>query len=151
MISRGLAGQLLRYGGTTLMSASVSFGLPLVLHEGLGVAPRLAVAIGFVCAFLLNFVSIRKLVFAKSNSADLRSDFIRFAIFSLLMRCIEYLSFLFLFGTVHLPYVLALGITLVFSTCIKFPAYKLLVFARKDKADDPSRWREPVIPQVGEG
>lgn len=130
MISRTLAGQLVRYGGATLASATVSFGLPLVLHEGLGAPPRLSVAIGFVCAFLLNFLSIRRMVFTKSGTGDIRSDFMRFAVFSLVMRSLEYVTFLFLFGTVHLPYSIALGMTLVLSTCIKFPSYKLLVFSR---------------------
>jgi len=125
---RELAVQLTRYGGLTVLSACVSIGLPILLHEVARLEERVAVAIALVCAFLLNFLGIRGFVFGKSGG--IRGDLARFLGTSIAFRLFEYVGFLLLFGQFGLDYIVALLIPLAISFCLKFITYKLFVFAR---------------------
>jgi putative flippase GtrA len=125
-VNRALARQMTRYLGTSVLSAAVSFGLPVLLHEVIGIDPRIAVAIGFVAAFAMNFVLIRRFVFARTSGA--RADLARFALTSLAFRGAEYLGFLLLFDSARLPYAAALLLTLGSSFCAKFFVQKHFVF-----------------------
>lgn len=115
-------GQIFRFGVMTAMSASVTVGLPIVLHEVFGVAPRHGAAIAFVVAFFMNFLSLRRLVFRSGGGAG--RDFATFAISSLVFRGGEYLAFLFLTGTIHMQYVIALLCVLTLSAMAKFFWYR---------------------------
>jgi len=122
------AGQLLRFGLATGLSAMVSLGVPAFLHEILGVEQKLAVAAGQLSVLLLNFVTIRLFVFRGNGSA--RGDFLRYLASAAAFRGLEYLTFLLLFELAGLFYLTALVITLATSTLIKFAWYRFLFAGR---------------------
>jgi putative flippase GtrA len=117
-----LLGQIVRFGAMTAMSATVSLGLPVVLHEALGIAPRLAVGIAFVVAFCLSFVTTRRLVFASSGSV--RRDLSIFVASTAAFRLAEYMVFLALMAVAGLHYVVALVAALAVSSIAKFFWYR---------------------------
>jgi putative flippase GtrA len=115
-------GQVVRFGAMTLMSASVTVGLPIILHEFFGVRPHLAAAIAFAAAFLLNFLSLRRLVFRSERGAA--RDFVTFALSSLAFRGAEYVAFLLLTTMLRVHYVVALLCVLSLSALAKFFWYR---------------------------
>lgn len=117
-----LAGQLFRFGLMTAMSATISVGMPVLLHEVFGVAPRIAVAIAFLSAFVVSFATTRSLVFASNGT--IRRDFFIFAGSTAAFRVSEYLAFLLLMDTLGLHYVAALVVALVVSSVVKFFWYR---------------------------
>ncbi len=123
--------QMMRFGLVTGMSASVTVGLPVVLHEFGNISPRIAVAISFVAGFAFTFLATRRLVF-NSKSKPWR-DLLVFAGSTALFRSAEYLTFLLLMDSLGLYYVLALLISLVFSMVLKFFWYRY-VFAGRASA-----------------
>ena len=126
---RETAGQIFRFGLSSGLSALVSLGLPILLHERLLVDQRLAVAISQASVLLINFAVIRLFVFRSAGPA--RADFFRYIGSVVVFRLLEYLGFLILSELAHLYYVTALLVTLVTSTLIKFFWYKFL-FARTE-------------------
>lgn len=128
---RQTAGQLMRFGLATGLSAIVSLGLPVMLHELLHVEQKVAVAISQASVLLVNFVTLRMFVFRSSGSV--RDDVFRYAASTVAFRALEYLSFLILFELAGLFYVTALVITLCTSTLIKFIWYRSL-FGRQRTA-----------------
>ena len=125
---REFASQVLRFGLATALSAIVSLGLPVALHELLSVEQKIAVAISQVSVLLLNFVTVRMFVFRSQGSV--RGDMARYMGSALAFRAIEYSCFLVLFELAGLFYVTALVITLVASTLIKFLWYRFIFSAR---------------------
>jgi len=123
-VVRETAGQLLRFGLSTGLSASVSLGLPVVLHELLHVEQKVAVGISQVTVLLMNFVTLRLFVFRGKGSV--RGDLLRYFGSAAVFRGIEYLSFLALFELAGLFYLTALIITLIISTMIKFVWYRFI-------------------------
>ena len=121
---RETAGQMLRFGLSSGLSASVSLGLPVVLHELLHVEQKVAVAISQVTVLLMNFVTLRLFVFRGNGSV--RGDLLRYFGSAAVFRGIEYLSFLALFELAGLFYLTALIITLIVSTMIKFVWYRFI-------------------------
>jgi len=121
---RETAGQLLRFGVSTGLSASVSLGLPIVLHELVHVEQKIAVAISQATVLLLNFLVLRFFVFRAKGSV--RGDLMRYFGSAAVFRGLEYLSFLALFELAGLFYLTALLITLVTSTLIKFVWYRFI-------------------------
>jgi putative flippase GtrA len=118
-------GQVFRFGLMTGMSASVTVGLPIILHELFGVTPQHAAAVAFVVAFLLNFVSLRRLVFRSSHGAS--RDLVTFIASSLVFRGVEYIAFLLLTTVAHIHYVIALLSVLTLSTLAKFVWYRRIM------------------------
>ena len=105
-------GQLLRFFGATGISATITLGLPVLLHEGLAVPPRAAVAIALTVAFMVNFLTTRLFVFRSSGRAP--GELARYALTSAAFRGGEYLGFLALhaLGLVYYlaqPLVLLMG------------------------------------------
>jgi putative flippase GtrA len=130
-------GQIVRFGIMTAMSASVTLGLPILLHEAFGLIPQYAAAIAFVVAFLLNFVSLRRLVFRSSRGAA--RDFITFTLSSVAFRATEYVAFLGLTLLVHMHYVIALLLVLTSSAMAKFLWYRRVLHDRSDvNASEPA-------------
>jgi putative flippase GtrA len=116
-------GQIMRFGLMTAMSASVTVGLPVLLHEVFDVAPRHGAAIAFLVAFFLNFISLRRLVFR--SEGGLGRDLLTFVISSLMFRGGEYLAFLVLTGpALHIHYIVALLGVLSLSALAKFFWYR---------------------------
>jgi len=121
---RTTAGQILRFGMATGLSAIVSLGLPVILHELLHVEQKIAVAISQATVLLMNFLTLRLFVFRGNGSV--RGDLMRYFGSAAVFRGLEYLSFLALFELAGLFYLTALVITLVTSTLIKFVWYRFL-------------------------
>jgi len=115
-------GQILRFGATSGMSAAITVGLPVALHEGLGVVPQHGAAIAFCVAFLVNFFSLRRLVFR--SAGGIGRDLGLFVISSLAFRAAEYAAFLALTTFAHVYYVVALVGVLGLSTVAKFFWYR---------------------------
>jgi len=117
-------GQLLRFGMATGLSAIVSLGLPLFLHELLHVEQKVAVGISQASVLLMNFLTLRLFVFRGKGS--IRGDLMRYFGSAAVFRGLEYLSFLALFELAGLFYLTALVITLLTSTLIKFVWYRFI-------------------------
>src|SRR5689334_7293489 len=83
------------FGILTVVSASITVGLPILLHERWGISPPRAAAIAFVLAFVVNFVSLRRLVFSSRRGAG--HDLLVYAASSLFFRGAEYAGFLLLY------------------------------------------------------
>jgi putative flippase GtrA len=124
--TRPFIGQLMRFGVSTLISASITIGLPVLLHELFHVPEQRAVFIAFNVALVVNFIIMRHFVFAKRGSAA--GDMLRYAVTNIAFRLAEYAAFSFLFRVLHLYYVLAIVVVLIGSTTLKFVAYRFLVF-----------------------
>ncbi len=128
---RETAGQLFRFGMATGLSALISLGLPILLHEVFHVEQKIAVAISQVTVLLMNFVTLRLFVFRGNGSV--RGDLMRYFGSAAIFRGLEYISFLALFELAGLFYLTALVITLIISTLIKFLWYRY-IFGRGDTA-----------------
>lgn len=122
---RVLVGQAIRFLGATGLSATLSMGLPVVLHELFRVPPQIAVAIGFVVAYLVNFIALRLVIFSSDRSVQ--RDFLNFGLSSLAFRGIEYVLFLALFQFFGLNYILALAAVLFASSIAKFFWYRSIM------------------------
>ncbi len=118
--------QFLRYCGLAGLSALVSLGVPVLLHEVLDIAEEAAVAVGFIVTFLLNFFGIRMYVF--SNRGSVWPQLRRFALSNISFRAAEYSLFLLLHTVLDIFYLLALFAVLLVSTFLKFGIYRGLVF-----------------------
>lgn len=127
LTSKRLA-ELVRYGIATALSATVTLGVPLALHEGLGVPERQAVAFAFATAFILNFVTTRSFVFRRGGNA--RNDLPRYVLTSLAFRLAEYGTFLLLFQ-MELVYYVAQIIVISLSLVLKFLILKSFVYGRR--------------------
>ena len=136
--------QGIRYLLMTGLSAGITLGLPILLHEGFDVNEEIAVSLALGTSFLINFVTIRVFVFRSIGAP--RTELLRFGLTSAGFRIVEYLLFLCLHTLLDLFYVLALGIVLVVSLALKFYCYRVLVFSPvADKGDELqmfhlSRW-----------
>lgn len=117
--------ELVRFGLLSVVSAGITLGLPVLLHERLGVDPRLAVAIGFGTAFVVNFIMMRLFVFRHQGSAAVALG--RYAGSSLVLRGAEYAGFLLLFQA-GMRYYIAQFIVVGVSFCVKFVVMRYLVF-----------------------
>lgn len=127
-----LAGQAARFGVMTGLSAAMTLGIPVLLHEGLGVREEAAVAAAFATAFCVNFLVARRYVFRSDGRAS--GEVARFALTTAAFRGAEYLAFLALLRGLGLPYLAALLVVLPASAVAKFVVLRLLVFARRGGA-----------------
>jgi putative flippase GtrA len=114
--------QALRFLLLTCASATISLGLPVILHEWLGVPPELGVAAGFLTAFIVNLTMLRRVVFSSDRS--LSHDFVLFSLSTLSFRGAEYVAFLLLYSLVGINYVVALVLVLCISSAAKFLWYR---------------------------
>jgi len=122
---RVLVGQAARFMVATGLSATLSLGLPIVLHEFFRVPPQVAVAVAFVVAYLVNFLALRLVIFSSDRSVQ--RDFLNFGLSSLAFRGIEYVLFLALFQLLGLNYILALAAVLCASSIAKFFWYRSIM------------------------
>jgi putative flippase GtrA len=127
-LARGeLPRQIGRFGVLTAISATITVGLPILLHEQWGVSPPRAAAVAFTIAFLVNFVSLRRLVFSSSRGAG--RDLLVYGASSLFFRSAEYAAFLLLFA-IKVQYVIALLAVLAVSATAKFFWYRHTLHGR---------------------
>ncbi len=117
-----LAAQLARFTVSTGFSAAMSFGLPIALHEWLGVGERIAVAIGFAAAYAGNIVLLRLFVFRSRGSW--RKQLARYIPVNGAFRLAEYFAFLLLFERAGLDYRIAMLVVLGVSAGLKFFIYR---------------------------
>lgn len=122
--------ELRRYGIATLMSAGISVGLPIFLHEMCGIEERTAFAIGLICSFAFNFLSIRLFVFRSGGSAW--RQLAVFALSSAVFRFLEYWLFATLMMTA-IPYQACIFLTLIVSFTAKFVIHKNVIFSRRGR------------------
>ena len=122
ILGSGVAHQFMRFGLSSGLSATLSFLLPIALHEAGDVPERLAVAIGFVSAYIFNFAMLRLFVFRSRNS--LRTDLLRYLPLNGAFRLGEYGAFLLLEETLSLGYIASMFIVLAISTALKFFGYR---------------------------
>lgn len=113
-----------RFAMATLASASLSFLLPILLHEWAGLGERTAVGLSFGIAYAFNFLTLRRLVFA--SKASLGRDLWRYALVNALFRIAEFFAFSALRSAAILSYAAALLFVLAVSTLVKFFAYRRL-------------------------
>lgn len=118
--------ELHRYLHLAAISACVTLGLPVVLHEFALVEEKLSVGLSLLTAFFLNFLLARSYVFRTRTS--LAPQLFRFAFANLTFRLSEYLAFLAIYHWLELFYALAVAIVLFLSFIIKFVLYRLFVF-----------------------
>ena len=123
-------GQLFRFAMSTGVSAAITVGFPVLLHELLGIQQTIAVAISQSSALLVNFLMIRVFVFRSRRAAP--RDLAYYVGSAAAFRGLEYLGFLALFELAHLYYLVALLITLGTSTLIKFVWYRFLFGERPE-------------------
>lgn len=116
------AGHLRRFLMTSGLSATLSFILPTLLHELLGLPIKGAVATGFAAAYICNFLLLRTFVFKSMNT--FRSDVIRYLVVNGAFRLAEYALFLVLLDVAGINYVLAVFLVLTVSTVLKFFGYR---------------------------
>jgi putative flippase GtrA len=122
--------EIIRYAFSTGLSASVTLGVPVVLHELFGIEQRVAVAISQCTALFVNFLMIRNFVFRSSRPAT--RDLTFYLGSAATFRGSEYLLFLALFSLARLFYFTALLITLGTSTVLKFIWYRFLFGQRPE-------------------
>jgi putative flippase GtrA len=127
MISRARIAELVRYALAGVVSAAITLGVPVALHEGLGIDPRIAVAISLVMAFVVNFITNRRFVFKSQGNA--RGELQRFAIVSAAFRLGEYGLFLLLFA-LGMAYYIAQPVVLGLTVMLKFLVYRGFVYGR---------------------
>lgn len=118
-----------RFAVATFASALLSFGLPLALHEVMGLGERLSVGLSFAIAYAFNFIMLRRMVFA--SEAGWRRDLGLYAGVNATFRLGEFLAFAALRSSAVLSYAAALLVVLTLSTMVKFFAYRRL-FGRAD-------------------
>ncbi len=132
---RALAAQIARFGASTVFSAAMSFGIPVVLHEWMGVRESLGVAIGFGAAYLANIVLLRVFVFRSRGSW--KRQLARYIPLNGCFRLAEYGAFLVLFKRVGLDYRVAMLVVLGSSSLIKFFAYRWIFHDRAERTPVP--------------
>lgn len=122
--SSRLVGQVVRFGASTGVSAVLSFGLPMLLHEQFGISESVAVAIGFAVAYVLNILLLRSFVF-QSNGAW-REQLPRYLLANGIFRMTEYGAFLLLFHRLQVDYRISVICVLGISAVAKFFVYRLV-------------------------
>ena len=122
IVDRPLLRQAVKFAKTTVVSASLTLGLPVLLVEAFNLQQNTAVLVGFVCAYFFNMIVLRYYVFGSRNSW-LR-DFLKYAVANGIMRMLEFGSFVLLAGKLSIHYVAAILIVLCVGTVTKFFIYR---------------------------
>lgn len=123
-----IRGEVWRFGATTGLSATLSFGLPIALHELGRVDENFSVAIGFGFAFLANSILIPRFVFG--NREPWKKQAIIYALTSAFFRIAEFLLFAIIFNIIKIDYRASLIMVLVASSTAKFFIYRVFYTAR---------------------
>ena len=129
LLSKTLLGQLARYGLSTLFSASLSFGLPVLLREVFGLESWLAVAIGFAIAYVGNLLLLKLFVYRSKGGWG--GDTARYVVTNGAFRLAEYGAYLALERLAGLDYRIAVLIVLAVSAVLKFFAYRYVFVGEK--------------------
>lgn len=136
--------QVIRFLLMTLLSAGLTLALPILFHEAFGAPKELAVALALATAFVVNFFTVRIVVFRSVGNPA--SEFIRYTLTNAAFRIGEYFLFILLHAISEMYYILVLGVVLGLSFILKFVLYRFLVFntpeSEQDEVPGPgsSRW-----------
>ena len=116
----------MRFVKVTALSSLITLGLPVTLHEVLGLDPRIAIAVALMMAFFVNFALVRRYVF-KSKEKVL-PEAIRFGAMSLSFRLGEYVTFLTIYEVMELNYIVSfLGVQGT-SVLLKYAVLDALIY-----------------------
>ena len=118
--------QVIRYLWMTLLSAGLTLALPILFHEVLGLSKETAVALALATSFIVNFFTVRIVVFRSSGNPT--SEFVRYALTNASFRLGEFLLFLIFHTILEIYYIVVLGFVLGLSFILKFILYRYLVF-----------------------
>jgi putative flippase GtrA len=127
---------MLRYAATSTLSGVITLSVAFAMREGVQFSDSKAGGVAFVCAFVVNFVVIRKFVFSVKGAWTYQLA--KFAFISGAFRIGEYVLYLLLLY-IGLHYFPAIVIVLFSATCLKFVAYKHAVF---------NGWRWRMAPKL---
>ena len=116
--------QLFKFLMTSALSAILTLGMPIFLHEIAAVAENRAVLIAFVVAYFFNFFVLKYIVFEGKGKA--RYDLFKYLAANLAFRAAEYFTYIYLNSVLDYNYVICLLIVLIAFTIIKFFSYRWL-------------------------
>ncbi len=116
-----------RFGMLAAISAALSFGLTIGLHELAGVRAHAAYAVALLVAFVVNFLAMRHAVF-RAQAGPARCQLALHALTAIAFRVGEYAAFLLLHWCLGLHYVLAMVAIQGLSFLGKFFVYRNVVF-----------------------
>ncbi|MBN1513149.1 MAG: methyltransferase domain-containing protein, partial [Phycisphaerae bacterium] len=122
-----LAAAFGRFGLLAVVSALLSFGLTIGLHELAGVPAYAAYAVALVVTFLVNFAAMRYAVFV-AHTGSARGQLALHGLTAISFRAGEYAAFLLLHSCLGLHYVLAMVAIQGLSFLGKFFVYRNVVF-----------------------
>jgi putative flippase GtrA len=126
--------RFLRFIATGALSVSVGFSTTVLLREGFGLTPQIAGAGGLLASLLLNFLTVRSFVFARTGPAG--GEFLRYVLTSLGFRGVEYCAYLLLLDQLGLPYPVAYMAVVSCSVVLKFLVYRSFVFRSPARANE---------------
>jgi putative flippase GtrA len=132
-MKRRSVAEIARFGVATGITACITLGVPVALHEGFSIDERVAVAVALAVAFVVNFFTTRLFVF--QSRGDSRQELWRFLGVNLGFRVTEYGLFLLLFS-LGLVYVVAQFIVLALSFVLKFIVQRRFVYRQQDASGD---------------
>lgn len=116
-----------RFGLLAVVSALLSFGLTIGLHELAGVPAYAAYAVALVVTFLVNFAAMRYAVFV-AHTGSARGQFALHGLTAITFRAGEYAAFLLLHSCLDLHYILVMVVIQGLSFLGKFFVYRNVVF-----------------------
>ena len=116
--------QVLRFFASTILSAAMSFGIPVLLVEIFHLHKPVAVALGFGTAYLANLLLLRRFVFQSTNRWS--RDVLGYVLTNGCFRVLEYVSFLLLLKMFGVQYLISLLLILGTSSIVKFFAYRVI-------------------------
>ena len=117
-----------RFAVTTGLSATLSFGLPLLLVEVFNFSEYRAVQIGFATAYIVNIWVLRHYVFNSKN--PWHHDVLLYVVTNAAFRLTEYAAFAAAMRYLDVPYYLIIFMVLAISSILKFFCYRF-AFLRK--------------------
>jgi len=140
-----VAGRLVRFGLTGVLSLGACVGLTVMMHEWLGWAEELAFAVALVLTYVANFLSCRYLVFV-GGEGRARSQLLAYGLASLVFRGFEFSGFLVLHTWLEAPYVIAAIVVKLIAFVVKFVFYGRFVF-KDPVVRDLGRRRREIDPE----
>jgi putative flippase GtrA len=142
---RSALADLRRYALASAVSCCLVLGLSAALHELVGLAETVAVALALVLAFAVNFTLLRRWVFP-GQVASVGRQAAETAIASIGFRGLEYAVFLGLHLGLDIDYLIATAASLCLSAGGKFAVYRQLVFNRDRGSARSEAGAEPLSP-----
>ena len=121
-----------RFIALAILSAGLSFGLTIGLHEYLGLSEDTSYGIALITVFLVNFVGMRAWVFA-AGQGRVTIQFVSYVATAAGFRGFEYAAFLLLHNWLGVQYILAILLIQGISFVAKFFFYGGVVFRKPQR------------------